>query len=228
MSGGWLSEGRRAYVGMGAGLAVGLVGVLVLRANGEAPGDNVAVLLLLVLASYLLTYVVGTFLAFAGTAPERYLAWAEKSRRGSWYDHYILGTHPGPGMAQGVSAIALLLGVFWYPRALSEGLLPPLLGGALVALMVVGAWAAVVLTYSVAYLMKDARSDYRELEFPGGAERRSWTDYLYFSAGISTTFAASDVQILTPRMRRTVTGHSILAFGFNTVILAAVVSLLLR
>lgn len=42
MSGGWLSEGRRAYVGMGAGVAVGLVGVLVLRANGEAPGDNVA------------------------------------------------------------------------------------------------------------------------------------------------------------------------------------------
>ncbi|USQ79302.1 DUF1345 domain-containing protein [Ornithinimicrobium faecis] len=228
MPGGWLQEGRRSYVAMAAGVAVGVGAVLVLRSRGEAPGENLEMLLLLVLASYLVTYVLGTFLAFARTAPSRYLTWAKASRPGTWVDHYILGTHPGPGTAQGVSIIALALGVFWYPRALAEGLLPPVVGGLLVAVMVVGAWATVVLTYSVAYLMKDARSGHRELEFPGEAERRSWTDYLYFSAGVSTTFAASDVQILSPRMRRTVTGHSILAFGFNTVILAAVVSLLLR
>ncbi|WP_114907989.1 DUF1345 domain-containing protein [Ornithinimicrobium murale] len=228
MPGGWLAEGRRSYVAMATGAGVGVGAALVLGARGESPGDQLEILLLLVLASYLVTYVLGTFLAFSRTSPARYLGWAEASRPGNWYSHYILGTHPGPGTAQGVSVIALALGVFWYPRALSEGLFPPAVGGLLVAVMVVGAWSTVVLSYSVAYLMKDARSGYHELAFPGEAERRSWTDYLYFSVGISTTFAASDVQIRTPRMRRTVTGHSVLAFGFNTVILAAVVSLLLR
>lgn len=228
MPGGWLQEGRRSYTSMAVGVIVGIGGALVLVGRGEDLGTQLPAVFLLLLASYLLTYVLLTALVFARTPADRYLKWAKQSRSGSWHDHFIMATHPGPGTAQGVSVIALLLGVFWYPRALSEGLLPSQVAGPLVALLVVGAWSTVVLTYSVAYLMQDARSGHRELSFPGEAERRSWTDYLYFSAGISTTFASTDVSVLTPRMRRTVTGHSILAFGFNTVVLAAVVSLLLR
>ena len=228
MPGGWLAEGRRSYAAMTVGVVAGIGTVLALRTQGEELAENVEVLVLLMLAGYLLTYLIMTFLVFARPPAARYLAWAQQSRRGNWYQHYVLASHPGPGTAQGVSVIALALGVFWYPRAVAEGILPTVLGGLLVAVMVVGAWSTVVLTYSVAYLMKDARSGYQELAFPGAAERRSWTDYLYFSAAISTSFAPSDVQVLTPRMRRAVTGHSILAFGFNTVILAAVVSLLLR
>lgn len=228
MPGGWLSEGRRSYVSLTAGIVAGVAGGLVVGVRGGDPDQNLEMLVLLMLASYLLTYVGCTVLAFARTPASRYLAWAQQSRRGGWYEHYVLASHPGPGTAQGVSVIALALGVFWYPRALSEGLLPTAVGGLLVAVMVVGAWTTVVLTYSVAYLMKDARSGYRELAFPGEAQRRSWTDYLYFSAAVSTSFTSTDVQVRSPRMRRTVTGHSVLAFGFNTVILAAVVSLLLR
>lgn len=228
MPGGWLTEGRRSYAAMTVGVVAGVCAVLVVRTRGEDLAGNVEVLVLLMLSGYLLTYVVGTFAVFAATPAERYLRWAEESRPGGWHQHYVLGSHPGPGTAQGVSVISLVFGVFWYPRALAEGILPPVIGGVLVSVMVVGAWVTVVLTYSLAYLMQDARSGYRELGFPGAATRRSWTDYLYFSAGVSTTFAASDVQVLSPRMRRTVTGHSILAFAFNTVILAAVVSLLLR
>lgn len=228
MPGGWLQEGRRSYASMAVGLIVGVTGALVLQARGEDLGEQLPVVFLLLLASYLVTYVLLTALVFARTPAEHYLKWAQGSRSGNWYDHYIVATHPGPGTAQGVSVIALLLGVFWYPRALSEGVLPPQVAGPIVAVLVVGAWFTVVLTYSVAYLMQDARSGHRELSFPGESERRSWTDYLYLSAGISTSFAATDVSVLTPRMRRTVTGHSILAFGFNTVVLAAVVSLLLR
>lgn len=164
----------------------------------------------MVLSAYLATYVLGTVLAFARTPASRYLRWAEESRRGTWYDHYVIGSHPGPGTAQRVSVISLVLAVFWYPRALSEGLLPPVVGGLRVALMVVGAWSTVVLTYSVAHLLADARSGYAELGFPGEGARRSWTDYLYLSASISTSFAPSDVQTLSPRMRRTMTGHSVL------------------
>lgn len=227
MPGGWLSEARRSYVAMAVGVLAGAVLLVVLRARGEQVGEHVELLVLAGLAGYLLTYVVATFLAFARTSSERYLSWAGSSRRGTWYDHYVLGTHPGPGTAQGVSMVALIFGVFWYPRAQTEGYLPQVLGVLLIALVVAGAWATVVLTYSVAYLMRDARSGYRELSFPGEADHRSWTDYLYFSAATST-FAGSDAQVLSKRMRRTVTGHSVLAFGFNTVILAAVVSLLLR
>lgn len=226
--GGWLPETRRSYVALVVGLVMGAVAAAVLGSRGEAPGEHPEVLTLVVLVSYLLTYVLSTLLTFATTPSERYLPWAEASLPGNWLKHYVLGTHPGPGTSQGVSVIALVLGVFWYPRALTEGLLPTEVGVVLVGVMVVGAWSTIVLTYSIAYLMADARSGYRELAFPGREGRGPWTDYLYFSAGVSTTFATSDVQVLGPRMRRTVTGHSVVAFGFNTVILAAVVSLLLR
>ena len=43
---------------------------------------------------------------------------------------------------------------------------------------------------------------------------------------MSTTFSASDVSVVTLKMRRIVIGHSLLAFAFNAVIVAIVVSAL--
>ena len=62
--------------------------------------------------------------------------------------------------------------------------------------------------------------------FPGGGER-SFTDYLYFSLMVQTTFGATDVAVESPGMRRAVMTHGVVAFVFNTVIVAMLVSLLL-
>lgn len=223
----WLPEARRGYAAIVLGLVFAVPAQLAVQSGSTDPFARTTEMLLVFIASYLGFYILVTGLAFRLTPAHRYRAWAESSVPGTWVQHWLLGTQPGPGLAQSISAFALFLGVFCFPRSGGDGTLPGWVTGCLVALLVIEAWLTVVMTYSVAYLMQDARKGYSELEFPDSQARR-WTDYFYFSAGVSTTFATSDVDVRTSAMRRTVTGHSILAFGFNTVILAAVVSLLMR
>ncbi len=94
---------------------------------------------------------------------------------------------------------------------------------ALGVLLVVASLVNVVVMYAVQYALVDHARP--ALEFPGEQER-SFEDYLYVSLGVQTMFGVSDVTVLTTRMRRIVNGHSVIAFVFNTVILAMLVSLL--
>ncbi|MDR3437615.1 DUF1345 domain-containing protein [Telmatospirillum sp.] len=57
------------------------------------------------------------------------------------------------------------------------------------------------------------------LEFPGAGHPDYW-DFLYFSFVIGMTGQTSDVQIASRKMRRLCLGQGVLAFFFNTVILA--------
>ena len=61
----------------------------------------------------------------------------------------------------------------------------------------------------------------RVLDFPGGAP--AGVDFAYFAFTIGMTFQTSDVTISSRVLRRWVLGHAVLAFGFNTVILAMAV-----
>jgi uncharacterized membrane protein len=61
------------------------------------------------------------------------------------------------------------------------------------------------------------------LLFPDETEPDYW-DFMYFSFTIGATAQTSDVNIASRFMRRLVLGHSILAFLFNTTILALVVN----
>ena len=62
------------------------------------------------------------------------------------------------------------------------------------------------------------------LEFPGTEDPGPW-DFVYFSFVIGMTAQVSDVQIRTVNMRRVVTGHSIVSFFFNTVLIAVAVNM---
>lgn len=63
------------------------------------------------------------------------------------------------------------------------------------------------------------------LEFPSN-EPPNDADFIYFSFTIGTTFAASDVDISSRRIRWYVTVHSILSFFYNTAVLALAVGIL--
>ena len=63
------------------------------------------------------------------------------------------------------------------------------------------------------------------LEFPHEAKPDLW-DFLYFSFVIGMTSQVSDVQVVSRRMRRLALGHGVIAFLFNTVILALSINLL--
>jgi uncharacterized membrane protein len=63
------------------------------------------------------------------------------------------------------------------------------------------------------------------LEFPGETNPDYW-DFLYFSFVVGMTCQVSDVQVTGRVMRRLTLGHGIIAFLFNTVILALSINLL--
>ena len=72
--------------------------------------------------------------------------------------------------------------------------------------------------YAHAYYSESAASD-RPLEFPGKTEPLYW-DFIYFSFICGMTTQVADVVTRTTAMRRLVLGHCILAFFFNTSIIA--------
>ncbi len=64
----------------------------------------------------------------------------------------------------------------------------------------------------------------RGLDFPGTTEPDDY-DFAYFSFVIGMTFQVSDVQITDPGVRTIVLVHALMAFAYNTAILALVVNL---
>jgi len=79
--------------------------------------------------------------------------------------------------------------------------------------------------YSDADPAQDKRRDAGGLEFPGEEAPDYW-DFLYFAFVIGMTFQTSDVGISSRRLRRQTLGHAILAFFFNTVILALSINIM--
>jgi uncharacterized membrane protein len=69
----------------------------------------------------------------------------------------------------------------------------------------------------------DARSPKQGLDFPGESDP-DYRDFIYFSFVIGMTCQVSDVQVTSRPMRRLVLVHGVLAFAFNTVILALTVN----
>jgi len=98
----------------------------------------------------------------------------------------------------------------------------------LVVFPAVGVVVASLLMIISAYAVRYARENVESggAEFPGGAAPR-FVDYFYLSVQVSTTFSSSDVALVTSSMRRVVSLHSLIAFTFNTVIVALLVSVLI-
>lgn len=62
------------------------------------------------------------------------------------------------------------------------------------------------------------------LNFPGDEKPDYW-DFIYFSFVIGMTFQVSDVQITRRAIRRTATAHGVVAFIFNTALVALMVNI---
>jgi len=90
--------------------------------------------------------------------------------------------------------------------------------------LVLVAWLDLALSHAVQY----ARTDLTQggLRFPGDAAS-SFADYQYFATGVQSTFGTTDVEVTTTTMRTTVRFHGLMAFAFNSVIVAMLVSLVL-
>ncbi|MDZ4843504.1 MAG: DUF1345 domain-containing protein [Hyphomicrobium aestuarii] len=100
----------------------------------------------------------------------------------------------------------------------------------LAASTLVTAWLVMQVVFAIHYAhrhyapSKPGDRAHPRLVFPGCAEPDYW-DFLYFSTSIGATSQTSDVSIHTARLRRLVTVHAIVAFFFNTMVLASAVNL---
>lgn len=105
---------------------------------------------------------------------------------------------------------------------------PRFLHIALAAFTVVTSWAFVHLIFALHYAHDFygdlARGREPGLAFPG-KESPDYGDFFYFAAIIGTSAQTADVTLTTQAMRRLGTVHCILAFFFNTTVLALTINI---
>jgi uncharacterized membrane protein len=98
---------------------------------------------------------------------------------------------------------------------------------ALVAVTVLSAWTFLqvmfALHYAGVYFVRRKGAYQGGLEFPGCSEPR-WMEFFYQAFVIGCTFASSDVNVTSMRMRRIVVIQGVACFFFNAIILALTIN----
>ncbi|MEN0135511.1 MAG: DUF1345 domain-containing protein [Rhodococcus sp. (in: high G+C Gram-positive bacteria)] len=213
----WLSERRRS----GSSLLVAAVAAIPLALGTASLG--VADASVIVLLVYLVAYLVVTVAAFSLAPDALVQQWAERESRGTVLQRYVLGTAPGPGVSLFMAAIALAVAVVWLPGGGGGALPDPLRIGIAVVLVVVS-WTCVLVSFAITFYADNVVEQGQGLGFPGPPPR--WASYVYFAVSVMTTFGTTDVDVTSDAMRRTVAVNAVIAFVFNTVTVATVVSVL--
>jgi uncharacterized membrane protein len=91
------------------------------------------------------------------------------------------------------------------------------------AAVVTTSWLVTIASYAVHYARVTATVG--GLTFPGDSKVVFW-DCVYLATQVQTTFSSSDVVVETTLTRRIVSGHTLVAFAFNTVIIALLIAVL--
>lgn len=221
-------DARRTWLASGAGIVVGLlaVGTNILLARSDLV--EYSPLLTQVLAmgtsfvAMFVVYLVTTWRVFASSDGNQLRAWiaatnptsAQARRRQRWLQASpVSWLATAALLALGVVAVVALSGEL---RSRTWVLL-------VAVLLVIAAWCLVVVSGAVMLLRADTAD--RGLRFPG-TEQPVWGDFVYLAVQLSTTFSSSDVEVTSTALRRKVTVQSLIAFVFNTVIVALLVSVL--
>ncbi len=99
---------------------------------------------------------------------------------------------------------------------------------ALALLTIISSWAFTqvmfALHYAHDYYVAESRGQHGGLEFPGG-HAPDYGDFFYFASVIGTSGQTADVSFSSRQMRRTGTVHCILAFFFNTTLIALTINI---
>lgn len=91
----------------------------------------------------------------------------------------------------------------------------------------VGAWLLMMTVFALEYAAMWAnRWGFEFPEGDDGDDVRSLRDFIYVSAQVNTTFGPGDIRFVDSRARGTVTAQSLVAFLFNTVVIALLIALI--
>jgi uncharacterized membrane protein len=219
------SDVTRTYVGMAATMVpVMAVPFVLVALPGEVSFGRLAIV------TYLITWAIGSFVSSALTVI------TFRRATGEQLENWLRATTPQAGKARlwyqlnggGAASWAIMGSLIAVAAVLILAFTPALNRDSLLVYVgiavVVGSLALTITAYAVQYA--------REKVTTGGLEfskspHPTFADYLYLSVQVSTTFSSSDVSIDSTPMRRLVTTHSLIAFTFNTVIVALLVSVLI-
>ncbi len=93
---------------------------------------------------------------------------------------------------------------------------------------VVMAWMLIhtVFTLRYAHQYYDSPAGTRPLDFPGMDDSPDYLDFAYFAFVIGMTAQTADVGVRGQAIRRTVLLHGLVAFGFNTAVVALSIGIL--
>jgi uncharacterized membrane protein len=129
-----------------------------------------------------------------------------------------------------VAAIACMTAIVSELSGLKD--VPPLLRSlhvGLAALTIFTSWLFVhsmfALHYAHEFYVGVTRSHPPCLQFPGECPRPSYSDFLYFAFIIGTSGQTADVALSSKSMRRIGLVHCVLAFFFNTTLLALTINI---
>jgi uncharacterized membrane protein len=100
----------------------------------------------------------------------------------------------------------------------------PQVGLAIVTIALSWAFVHTIFALHYAHEFYD-QTDGRGLAFPGDTPEPDYWDFVYFALVIGMTCQVSDVAITSPEIRRTAAVHGMVAFIFNTAVLALTINL---
>jgi hypothetical protein len=168
-----------------------------------------------------LAYFITTFAIFHNVDSDslaRWVAATAPTGRLSRVQAEFAGT--GPTISVQWSGVAIVSVV---ALALSPDLLKQPVLLALSAAVVTTSWLTTMLSYAVHYARVTATVG--GLTFPGDDGLVFW-DCVYLATQVQTTFSSSDVTVGSTLTRKIVTGHTLVAFAFNTIIIALLIAVL--
>ena len=200
-----------------AGAAIGVIAL----SGGDPDRDWVIIALFAFSAGSSLFYLAHTLWVFGRVDGPTLKAWLlDSSPRGRFAQlgAELSGTGPTIAVQWSVVAVATVLVFTIWPSLLERSTTVWLS-----VLVVASSWAVTVLAYAVHYARLDSAND--DLQFPDD-HPRVFADYLYLSVQVQTTFSTSDVSLASTAARRIVTGHTLVSFAFNTVIIAMLITVL--
>ena len=185
-------------------------------AAGEVMDSLVAPLLIYGLWGPLyLLYV--TFITFRGLKGQALRQRLQRMRRGS------ASTSAG-NWALTVVMLALFgVGALLLAGALGQSI--AITVGA--SLCLIGSWVMLLTVFAIEYARMWANR--WGIEFPDGdndEDNRSLRDFIYAAMQVNTTFGPGDLRFISSKARGTVTAQSVVAFLFNTVIIALLIALI--
>lgn len=221
-----LRENRRAVIAMVAASLTGIAATGIYRATGGQTALTGAVLALLSgwsafsLTHYLLCRVAHGHSAGADLR-ERLLADPVSNPRTQWLGRLLMGSGSSHSFAANAAGMALLgvIVLVLYPDLRRTAVL--LMVG---VVLVVTSWLDMAMAYAVQY----ARMDLTEGGFAWEGEKdQRFSDYEYVANAVQATLGTTDVVLTTSAMRTAVRRHGLIAFTFNSVIVALLVSLVL-